>query len=303
MLTTKKSARPIRSFVEPLEDRILFNLVVNPNFTNGNTGFLTELMNNQTNLFENSYAITTDPHIQHSGGASFGDHTSHTGLMMAINSPAQSTTMLWQEKIPCTPGTTYNFYVWAASWGKLGGNTDPSPAQLQININGTIIATKTLNATDGQWLQIPGTWRPATNTLATITINDLNTAGVGNDFAIDDILFSPQSTTPTTFAVSGSVFNDTTTNGKRDAGEAGMAGWMVYIDGNSNGQFDPGETYVITDTNGNYKLNLKPGTYRLSVQVRQGYYQTSPHTLSYTANVTNAPISNEIFGVKAIAPI
>jgi len=287
--------------IESLEDRTLFNLVVNPNFTNGNTGFTTGVTNNQTSIVgSNTYAITTNPHNQHSGGASFTDHTSHSGLMMAINSPASPTTVVWREKIAVTPGTTYNFYVWAASWGDIN-NTDPSPANLQININGTVIATKTLNATDGQWLQITGKWHPVTNTSATITIVDLNSAPLGNDFAIDDISFSPQ--TPTTFAVSGSVFKDTTTNGKRDAGEAGMAGWLVYVDGNGNGQYDPGETYVITDSSGNFKMNLKPGTYRLSVQVRQGYYETSPHTLSYTVSVTNAAIGNKIFGVKAISPI
>ena len=109
---------------------------------------------------------------------------------------------------------------------------------------------------------------------------------------------------PVPTSVSGSVFSDVNVNGKRDATEAGLAGWLVYADTNNNGQFDPGETSVVTDGKGNYVLTLPAGTYTIRMQVRSGYYETSPHLLSYTAVLTPGhSVIGDLFGAKAIAPV
>lgn len=57
-----------------------------------------------------------------------------------------------------------------------------------------------------------------------------------------------------TASVSGSVFADTNRNGRRDAGEAGLAGRTVFADYNYNGRFDTGDIPTTTDASGNYKL-------------------------------------------------
>ena len=61
----------------------------------------------------------------------------------------------------------------------------------------------------------------------------------------------------------GQVFHDYDTNGVRDPGEPGLQYWVVYLDANNNGQFDPGETYTKTNAGGQYALAyLTPGTSR-----------------------------------------
>ena len=51
------------------------------------------------------------------------------------------------------------------------------------------------------------------------------------------------------------------------------------------------------------KVELSPGKYTLRTQVRDGYYNTAPHTLSYTVNVTaGSSLTTAVFGEKAIAP-
>lgn len=55
-------------------------------------------------------------------------------------------------------------------------------------------------------------------------------------------------------AVSGTVFHDVNTDGVQDAGEAGLAGWRVYVDVNGNDAWDPTEPTTFSSSNGSYGL-------------------------------------------------
>jgi len=128
-------------------------------------------------------------------------------------------------------------------------------------------------------------------------------AGTYDDGYADNLSFV-LTQPPTTGQVTGTVFADANTNGKFDLGEKGESGWMVYIDSNNDSQYDPGETEVTTNSSGQYTLTLKPGTYIIRVQVRAGFYETSPHALEFSVTVTaGGKISNDNFGVKAISPV
>jgi len=76
--------------------------------------------------------------------------------------------------------------------------------------------------------------------------------------------------------ISGTVFNDANANGALDAGETGLSGWSVFIDKNKNGRADHNEVVTTTDANGNYVLNVRPGSFRLREVVQPGFTQTSP---------------------------
>ncbi len=53
-------------------------------------------------------------------------------------------------------------------------------------------------------------------------------------------------------SITGTVFNDPDANGKRDAGEGGIAGASVFLDLNHDKVFDAGDRIVQTDSNGVY---------------------------------------------------
>ena len=52
--------------------------------------------------------------------------------------------------------------------------------------------------------------------------------------------------------IAGKKWNDLNGDGIKDNNEPGLAGWTIYLDENENGQLDDGETFVITDAEGNY---------------------------------------------------
>ncbi len=168
------------------------NLLVNGDFSLGNTGFTSQYVYSTNLEPEGNYVVGDNPHNFHPGGASFGDHTTGTGLMLIANGAPTPNTVVWQETVNVSNGTNYVFSGWAASWGEGGSPapSDPSPAQLEFFVNGVQIGSEfTLIAQDGQWSQFSATWNSGTSGSATITIVDMNTASDGNDFAVDDLVF------------------------------------------------------------------------------------------------------------------
>jgi len=142
---------------------------------------------------------------------------------------------------------------------------------------------------------------PSTVTAPKLIISYDSTNAGGYDVGMDNVQFS-QTKIPLG-TVSGAVFNDVNGNGKKDTGDAGLAGWRVYVDANNNGMYDSGETFVLTDANGNFSFkDLAAGTYIFSVQLKRGYYQTAPHALVYTVTITSQTVTGDLFGVKAISP-
>jgi len=77
--------------------------------------------------------------------------------------------------------------------------------------------------------------------------------------------------------IRGLLFNDANSNGVRDLGEAGLAGWTVYLDDDGNGIFDSGEPSTTTAADGSYVFTgLAPATYAVATVGRTGWRQTSP---------------------------
>lgn len=67
--------------------------------------------------------------------------------------------------------------------------------------------------------------------------------------------------------VQGHVFNDANGNGVFDAGESGLAGWKVFLDGPQSlplapsNVLNPGEPFLVTDANGAYSFTDLQSTY------------------------------------------
>lgn len=172
-------------------------LVVNGDFSGGNTGFSSSYVYcNTANCIVNEgmYSVGANPNFFHTGF--FGaDHTTGSGDMMIVNGAGTAGTSVWCQTITVTPNTVYQFSTWVSSM-----NTS-SPAQLQFSINNVPIGT-TFNApaTTYTWNQFFATWNSGSNTTATICILNQNTSLGGNDFGLDDISFmacTPCTTTAT----------------------------------------------------------------------------------------------------------
>ena len=180
--------------VEMLEGRaLLANLLANGDFELGNTAFSSQYPYvQQTGGYQ---VFPRDPNLYwYAGFTSFGDHTTGSGLMMAVDGSTRAGTVVWQETVSVADATEYVFSGWTASMGHLGNHIDPSPARLRIFINDMQIGSDfAAPAPNAQWAQFSATWNSGTSTAATIKIVDVNTAGVGNDFTLDSRQFSAAS--------------------------------------------------------------------------------------------------------------
>ena len=103
--------------------------------------------------------------------------------MMIVNGSDTMNTNVWaQSGISVAQNTTYYFSTWVASV------VPDAPAQLSFSVNGTSVGSLTATS-NGDWVQFYATWNSGSSTVANLSLLNLNTAGSGNDFALDNIAF------------------------------------------------------------------------------------------------------------------
>ncbi|HEY9667923.1 MAG TPA: SdrD B-like domain-containing protein, partial [Coleofasciculaceae cyanobacterium] len=91
-------------------------------------------------------------------------------------------------------------------------------------------------------------------------------------------------------SIFGNKWNDLNGNGIREANEAALVGWTIFLDQNRNGRLDTGETSTTTDANGNYSFTgLAAGTYTVAEAVQAGWRSSFP---SGIAQSTLIPITD-----------
>lgn len=169
------------------------NLIVNGDFEQGNSGFITDYVVGTGGSFgllslEGRYAIASSPSTAHSNFNQCDDHTPNPGTqMMVVNGAGNSNTKVWCQTVATTPNTDYQFSTWASS-----ALNDANVAQLQFSINSsTLGAVFSPPATGCTWTQFYQTWNSGIQTNAQICIVNQNIGVSGNDFMIDDISFAP----------------------------------------------------------------------------------------------------------------
>jgi hypothetical protein len=161
------------------------DLIFNGDFELGNVGFTSDYVTPGIGVTEGTYEILTDPHLSNPYAVSYHDHTTGSGLMMAVNGAVIPNVVVWSETVRVRPNTEYDFSIWVSSW------YPTSPAQLDILFNGNSALAFTATSTAGVWQQFTTSWRSDADTSLTISIFDRNTAASGNDFALDDISLTP----------------------------------------------------------------------------------------------------------------
>lgn len=183
------------------EGPVLANLIANGDFEQGNTGFTTGYSDEPGDWTQQGcYAVGSNPSDYNNYAwiaPSFGDHTTGSGLMMIAAGATTPNVVAWQQGIQVVPNTQYSFSAWAASACLFDVSGGPTPATLQLRVNGTGMGSPlTLPTQPGVWANLTGTWFSGSATSATIGLVDLNTAANGNDFTLDDVLVTPQPVSP-----------------------------------------------------------------------------------------------------------
>ncbi|MCC6286980.1 MAG: gliding motility-associated C-terminal domain-containing protein [Chitinophagaceae bacterium] len=162
------------------------DLIVNGNFSAGNTGFTTGYTYAATNTTEGEYFIGGNPGAWNPNFQSTCPDHSGTGNMMMVNGNPISDINVWSQKVTVTPNTNYAFSTWIQSL------FSDNPAQLMFSINGIPVGNMiTASLPICNWSQFYTTWNSGNNTTAVISIINKNTIVWGNDFALDDISFAP----------------------------------------------------------------------------------------------------------------
>ncbi|MGQ9487108.1 MAG: PEP-CTERM sorting domain-containing protein [Armatimonadota bacterium] len=159
------------------------NLIVNGDFEAGNTGFTTDYTHDSTPPMSGLgyYAIGTNPKTWNNLWASYGDHTSGSGKMFIADGYTVGDKTVWQQTVTVASYTPYIFSYWAAS------SDGSNPATFRAFINGVQIGDLQLPEQTGLWKKFEAVWNSGAATSATIRLVDLVTAGIGNDFTLDDI--------------------------------------------------------------------------------------------------------------------
>jgi hypothetical protein len=283
-------------------------LVVNGDFSSGNTGFTNAYAYVSTGYTgiptsglwpEGLYGVGTDPTYYHTNF--WGrDHTTNSGKFLIVNGIGSAGVVVWQETVTVIPNTDYYFSAWAISL-----NSVPPFADLQFNVNGSLVGTTApLAARAGNnnppynWQRFYGNWNSGTATTAIIQIVDLQTALGGNDFGLDDVSFGTLAPIP--FTISPSVNPSATA----------CSGKTMYLKANITGGRSP-ITYSWTGPNG-FTSNIKDpvipnvtvahsGLYTLSVV---DGYGCDPVTGTVNATVLPSPTPqiSSISGNTSVCP-
>lgn len=165
------------------------NLVVNGDFNNGNRHFISEYYYTSSNDSEGEYTVTNRPLNWNELLADCRDHTSGNGNMLLVNGAVSANRIIWQQTIDVQPNTEYILAAWLQNANV--HKKESNPPKLQFVINGVKMNGVQVGYNSFTWEQMTHVWQSGTGTKVTIAIINQNTIAPGNDFAIDDISFTP----------------------------------------------------------------------------------------------------------------
>ena len=179
------------------------SIIVNGDFESGDSDFTTDYTPGQGNCShpagflgcEGVYNVIDDPSLGHTNFDPCSDNGGG-GNMMVVNGAA-ALQEIWCQTVCVSPDASYVFNAYAAS-------VNPgSPAILQFAIDGTLIGDIFgLTGTTCAWEYFEAEWFANGETSIEICVTNQNTAAGGNDFALDDISFSPLCSTIDSLVIS-----------------------------------------------------------------------------------------------------
>ena len=159
------------------------NLVVNGDFEAGNSGFVS--MYTSGSLWDQgTYSVLMDPLLLHPAAVSFSDHTSGSGLMMAVNGSATVGDVFWEQTVAVEAEALYDFGLWCANWNSI---TQHSAPVFAVAFGSSQLPAVTVLSAPGIWENVHYQWYSGSTTSVTIRLVNRSSTANGNDLAIDDI--------------------------------------------------------------------------------------------------------------------
>ncbi|UOQ54776.1 Ig-like domain-containing protein [Hymenobacter cellulosivorans] len=288
------------------------NLLKNPSFTDGNTGFTSAYGYAGTGATslqpEGKYMVGTEAANYHNNFSGHGRTGAGDNFMMVNGSADLS--IVYSQTVTVQPNRYYTFSAYASSVNT--GN----PAQLGFVINGKSTSSVTTLTTEANvFTRISDLWFSGSNTSAVIEIRDVNKVASGNDFGLDDIYIgtcavslvvnnvrnakmynksealsiSPMSATVSSGPAVGSFTIQTLPNPASGVlylnGDAVLPGQVIPLDQADKLSFDPADGYV-----GN-------ATFTYSGTDTSG--SGSNNTATFTIPVESAPLPVELTAFAA----
>ncbi|MBC7449671.1 MAG: cadherin-like domain-containing protein, partial [Hymenobacteraceae bacterium] len=238
------------------------NLLANPSFTSGNTGFNTTLVyvappatqatGSPNGLYpEDTYAVTANVSIYHQAFTGTG-RTGAGDRFMAVNASPVIKTM-YAQTVTVQPN---RYYTFSAYFKNLITNRNIAVPQVGFVINGQStsgIVTIPEEAAAGPanvWTQFSDVWYSGSNTTATFEIRNLTIQRNGNDLGVDDVYFGTCNLPPVAAAdiyntPAGTPITFSLTNNDSD-GDGTIVPSTVVLTGSA-----PGTPRSYTDASGN----------------------------------------------------
>jgi len=166
-----------------------YNLVFNGNFEVLNEGFYSDLSflsPSNPNGLQGTYGITANASFWENTFSPCVDHTFGNGVgnMLVVDGSTSGNITFWKQRIAVEKNKTYSFEFFSQML------SPQSPGIIKTILNGVVLGIDTLSVSGCQWEQHSMSWNSGQDSLLTIELQNLNQAGIGNDFAIDDISLS-----------------------------------------------------------------------------------------------------------------
>lgn len=169
------------------------NLIYNGDFESGNDGFGTVysfLSPSNPNGAQQAYGVLTNPSVWYPSFTNCLDHSlgDGTGKMLVVDGSTFNVgnDAFWCQLVAVEPNKDYLFSFWTTSL------TPSNLAQIKVKINDEELGFSSVPNQNCSWGQASYVWNSGSNSTAKICLYDMIYAGIGNDFAIDDISFWSQ---------------------------------------------------------------------------------------------------------------
>lgn len=267
------------------------NLIFNPAFELGNTGFTTNLSFNPTPITPGTYTLTTSPSLVLSFFPPCDDHTfgNGTGNLMLINGTGAPNNQVWCQTVPVMQNSWYFLSAWVTV-------SPITPPTFQFAVNNTPVGTPFSPPNTGcDWQEFTAVWFSGAATTANVCIRNLNNGGngfFGDDFALDDIFMSKACTVTDQVTVAVATVNAVLPPTIILPCSAMQNGIQLNGSGSSQG---PGYTYswdgpgILSGENTLIATVNEPGVYTLTVS-----FDTGEGICSKSASITVLPDPNMV---------